>query len=162
MHAEIVASHIVVGVVPVMCFLGALFYLDSYKLVKLGWVVAIVVCGTVAAGASYLLNAAILDFVKMDLTNYSRYIAPVTEEFAKALIIVALIYAHRIGFLVDAYPELVKREHAAELVLDPVERGGVVALEAKHDRRGRVRSWRVVDAARRGRARLLVPRRRAT
>jgi RsiW-degrading membrane proteinase PrsW (M82 family) len=102
MHAEIVASHILVGLVPVVCFLATLFYLDSYKLVKLGWVIAIVACGAVAAGVSYLLNASILDFVKIDLIHYSRYIAPITEEFAKALIIVALIYAHRIGFLVDA------------------------------------------------------------
>jgi RsiW-degrading membrane proteinase PrsW (M82 family) len=102
MHAPIAASHVLVGIVPVVCFLATLFYLDSYKLVKLGWVVAIVVCGAVAAGASYLLNAAILGFVKIDLLQYSRYIAPIIEELAKALIIVALIYAHRIGFLVDA------------------------------------------------------------
>jgi hypothetical protein len=55
-----------------------------------------------AAGLSYLFNAAVLEFVRMDLVHYSRYIAPITEEFAKALVIVALIYAHRIGFLVDA------------------------------------------------------------
>lgn len=102
MPAQIAASHVLVGVVPVVCFLATLFYLDSYKLVKLGWVVAIVACGAVAAGVSYVLNAAVLDVVKIDLIDYSRYIAPVIEEFAKALIIVALIYAHRIGFLVDA------------------------------------------------------------
>ena len=102
MPVQIAASHVLVGVVPVVCFLATLFYLDSYKLVKLGWVVAIVVCGAVAAGVSYLLNAAILAIVKIDLIDYSRYIAPLVEEFAKALIIVGLIYAHRIGFLVDA------------------------------------------------------------
>src|SRR5215813_11087452 len=102
MHVEIVASHILVGLVPVLAFLATLYYLDSYKLVKMRWVVGIVVCGAVAAGVSYLLNAAILGFVKIDLLQYSRYIAPIIEELAKALIIVALIYAHRIGFLVDA------------------------------------------------------------
>src|SRR5258706_12857254 len=101
-NVEIVASHILVGLVPVLGFLATLFYLDSYKLVKLGWVVGIVVCGAIAAGASYVINAAVLDVVRIDLVDYSRYIAPIAEELAKALIIVALIYAHRIGFLVDA------------------------------------------------------------
>jgi len=102
MHAEIVASHILVGLVPVLAFLGALFYLDSYKLVRLGWVVSIVACGAIAAAAAYVVNGWILDFVRIDITHYSRYVAPVTEELAKALIIVALIRIHRIGFLVDA------------------------------------------------------------
>ena len=102
LHAEIVGSHILVGLVPVLAFLATLFYLDSYKLVKLGWVVGIVACGALAAGASYLVNGAVLDFVRIDLVHYSRYIAPFTEELAKALIIAALIYAHRVGFLVDA------------------------------------------------------------
>jgi len=99
---EIVASHIVVGLVPVIAFLATLFYLDSYKLVKLGWVIGIVFCGAIAAGAAYLINGWILDFVHVDLTHYSRYIAPITEELAKAVVIVALIRIHRIGFLVDA------------------------------------------------------------
>jgi protease PrsW len=102
LHVEIVASHILVGLVPVLCFLAALFYLDSYKLVKLRLVVGIVACGALAATVSYLLNAWVLDLVQIDLTHFSRYVAPFTEELAKALVIVALIYAHRIGFLVDA------------------------------------------------------------
>jgi RsiW-degrading membrane proteinase PrsW (M82 family) len=102
MHAEIVASHVLVGLLPVLGFLACLFYLDGYKLVKPHWIIGIVICGAFAAGASYLINAAVLDVIRIDLVHYSRYVAPVTEELAKALIIVALIYAHRIGFLVDA------------------------------------------------------------
>ena len=102
LHFEIVVSHILVGLLPVLAFLATLYYLDSYKLVKLRWVVGIVACGGVASGASYLLNAAVLDFIRIDLIHYSRYIAPITEELTKALVIAALIYAHRIGFLVDA------------------------------------------------------------
>jgi RsiW-degrading membrane proteinase PrsW (M82 family) len=101
MPADIV-SHALVGLVPVLCFLAALFYLDSYKLVKLRAVIAIVACGALVAGASYLLNGWVLDLVRIDLAHFSRYVAPVTEELLKALVIVALIRAHRIGFLVDA------------------------------------------------------------
>ena len=91
-----------VGVLPVLVFLATLLYLDSYKLVRLSVVVAIVVCGALVAGASYAINAMVLDAVRIDLAPFSRYVAPVTEECLKGLVIVALIRAHRIGFLVDA------------------------------------------------------------
>ncbi len=91
-----------VGLLPVLAFLGALLYLDSYKLVNLPAVIAIVICGAMVAGISYEANAFVLDLVKIDLLHFSRYVAPVTEELLKGLVIVALIRTHRIGFLVDA------------------------------------------------------------
>jgi RsiW-degrading membrane proteinase PrsW (M82 family) len=91
-----------VGVLPVLSFLAALLYLDSYKLVKLRSVIAVVVCGIVAAGASYLINGYALDLLAMEFTTFTRYVGPVTEELLKGLVIVALIRSHRIGFLVDA------------------------------------------------------------
>jgi RsiW-degrading membrane proteinase PrsW (M82 family) len=94
--------HAVVGVLPVLTFLAALFYLDSYKLVKLRAVIAVVACGAAVAGASYLANGWILDLVGIQLTSFSRYVAPLTEELLKGLVIVVLIRTHRIGFLVDA------------------------------------------------------------
>jgi len=91
-----------VGLMPVLAFLGALLYLDSYKLVKLPAVIAIVVCGAMVAGISYEANAFVLDLVRIDIVHYSRYVAPIIEELLKGLVIVALIRMHRIGFLVDA------------------------------------------------------------
>jgi len=91
-----------VGLLPVASFLAVLLYLDSYKLVRLNAVVAIVACGAVVAGASYFANARAIEFLDLDLTRFSRYVSPVTEELLKSLVIVALIRAHRIGFLVDA------------------------------------------------------------
>jgi RsiW-degrading membrane proteinase PrsW (M82 family) len=41
-------------------------------------------------------------FSASTFTVYSRYVAPVVEELLKGVVIVALIHAHRIGFLVDA------------------------------------------------------------
>ena len=52
----------VVGLLPVATFLATLLYLDSYKLVKLRTVIAVVACGAVVAGASYLANAACSTF----------------------------------------------------------------------------------------------------
>src|SRR5471030_1005286 len=94
--------HALVGLLPVLAFLATLLYLDSYKLVKLRVVVAIVACGALAAAASYLANGQLLELFGMDYAGYSRYVAPLVEEFLKGVIIVALIRTHRIGFLIDA------------------------------------------------------------
>ena len=101
MSASILEAALV-GLLPVLGFLAALLYLDSYKLVKLRAVISIVACGALVAGASYLINGYVLDLVRVDLTHFSRYVAPITEELLKALVIVVLIRSHRIGFLVDA------------------------------------------------------------
>jgi RsiW-degrading membrane proteinase PrsW (M82 family) len=95
-------EHAVAGLAPVLCFLGALLYLDSYKLVSLRLVVAVAACGLVAAGASYLANGWLQSLVALDADHYSRYVAPPVEELAKALVIVWLVRSNRIGFLVDA------------------------------------------------------------
>ena len=90
------------GLAPVLCFLGVLLYLDSYKLVKLRWIVAMVACGALVAGGMFALNTVVLAFYPIEFTVFTRYVAPVTEELSKALAIVLLIRANRIGFLVDA------------------------------------------------------------
>ena len=90
-----------IGLLPVLLFLGALVLLDSYKLVKLRLVVATVAAGMAAAGAVYLFNEALFGRADIDFTRYSRYASPVVEEVLKALVIAVLIRSNRIGFLVD-------------------------------------------------------------
>jgi RsiW-degrading membrane proteinase PrsW (M82 family) len=90
------------GLAPVALFLATLVLLDSYKLVKLRVVVAIVVAGVAAAGVSYVVADLVLGSLALDLTYYTRYVAPVVEELLKAAVIVALVRFNRIGFLVDA------------------------------------------------------------
>jgi len=85
---------------PVLCFLGALVLLDSYKLVRLRVVVGVVFAGMLVAGVAYWINGALL--ARIDFNVYTRYLSPVIEELLKALVIFALMRAHRIGFLVDA------------------------------------------------------------
>jgi protease PrsW len=92
----------IVALLPVLSLLATLLYLDSYKLVKLRAVVAAVACGTLVAAAAFSLNGILLERFRLALADFSRYVAPAGEELLKALIIVALIRAHRIGFLVDA------------------------------------------------------------
>lgn len=91
-----------VALLPVASLLAALLWLDSYKLVRLRTVLAVLACGAAIAAATYPLNEALLGRFPMRLTTFSRYVAPISEELLKALVLVAMIRAHRIGFLVDA------------------------------------------------------------
>src|SRR5215831_1666446 len=93
---------LIAGFLPVLIFLGMLIYLDSYKLVRLRWVVFTIVLGGAAAAASYAANSLLLSYLAIDFTTYSRYISPVVEESAKALVLIWLIRSQRTGFLVDA------------------------------------------------------------
>ena len=74
-----VVSHALVGLLPVLLFLLLLVWLDSYKLVAIRVVVAIVVCGVaVAVGCSYLIGWLIGE-LGVDLPAYARYVAPVVD-----------------------------------------------------------------------------------
>jgi protease PrsW len=90
------------GLLPALGLLAVLVYLDGYKLVRLRAVVALLACGAVIAAATYALNRLFLERFPLPLPLYSRYVAPVGEELLKALVVVALVRAHRIAFLVDA------------------------------------------------------------
>ena len=94
--------HALLGLLPVCCFLAALVYLDSYKLVPLKWVIGVIVLGCIAAIASYPLSVMGLHWLDIEFTTYTRYIAPFAEEALKGLIIWGMIRNNRIGFLVDA------------------------------------------------------------
>lgn len=91
-----------VGLLPVVVFLAALVYFDSYKLVSLYAVIGTMLVGAIAAGASYLVNIEALERLDLEFVTYSRYVSPVIEETIKALVIVVLIRTERIAFLVDA------------------------------------------------------------
>jgi len=88
------------GLLPVASFLAVLLLLDSYKLMRLRAVVGVVLAGMLAAGVAYAVNGALL--AHLDFATYTRYVAPFIEEALKALVIAALVRAHRVGFLVDA------------------------------------------------------------
>jgi RsiW-degrading membrane proteinase PrsW (M82 family) len=91
-----------VALLPVLVFLAALVYFDSFKLVGLRTVFAAMAVGGAAAGASYFLNGALLDALRIDFVPYSRYVSPWLEEILKGAVLVYLIRSRRIGMLVDA------------------------------------------------------------
>ncbi len=94
--------HALLGLLPVCCFLTALVYLDSYKLIPLRWVIGVIILGSGAAILSYPLNIFGLEWLQIDFIPYTRYFSPVIEEALKAAVIFVLVRNNRIGFLVDA------------------------------------------------------------
>ena len=91
-----------VGLLPVLCFLAAMRYFDSYKLVHLKPILAMVAAGALGAVASYWIGAAVIGASGLEFKLYSRYVAPPVEELLKGALIVWLVARHRIAFLVDA------------------------------------------------------------
>jgi len=91
-----------VGLLPVLIFLVILVYMDSYKLVSLRSVLAVIVVGGLVALAAMFVNGQLLQMLDMSFLSYARYVAPVVEESMKALVIVYLFRSNRIGFLVDS------------------------------------------------------------
>ena len=90
------------ALLPALVFLGALVFMDSFKLVPLRTVVRAIAFGGLAAVACAFVNEALFDFTGMERSVFSRYVAPIVEELAKAAWIAFLIRRQRVGFLVDA------------------------------------------------------------
>jgi RsiW-degrading membrane proteinase PrsW (M82 family) len=91
-----------VGLLPVLIFLVILVYMDSYKLVSLRSVLAVIVVGGLVALVAMFVNGWLLGTLDMPFLSYARYVSPVVEETMKALVIVYLFRSNRIGFLVDS------------------------------------------------------------
>ena len=96
------AIAIAISVLPVFAFLGALVFLDSYKLIPLRAILLAVAAGAAAGVVGYSVNVSLQPALALDPARYSRYVAPLLEEVLKALYIVWLLHRSKIGFVVDA------------------------------------------------------------
>ncbi len=90
------------GLLPVLIFLFVLLYLDSYKLVGLKAVLWVIAASALMTVVAYFANGYIEDLLQIERRTLTRYVAPLTEEMLKALVVVALFRMNRIGFLVDS------------------------------------------------------------
>jgi RsiW-degrading membrane proteinase PrsW (M82 family) len=95
------AIQIGISLIPVLSFLAALIFLDSYKLVSLRSILLTLLIGCAAAGASFV-NVPMQIVLSFDPTSYSRYVAPVVEESFKAAYLFFLLRRGKVGFMVDA------------------------------------------------------------
>lgn len=93
---------ILVGLLPVVLFLAALVALDSYKLIRISWLVSAMLSGALLTAVCWGTHRVIASWEVVPPGSYSRYVAPLLEEALKAGIVLVFARAHRIGFLVDA------------------------------------------------------------
>lgn len=94
--------NILAGLLPVLAFLLALDFLDSYKLVRMKALLLAVGGGALATAVSYFANSGLMSLTGGNFSLVSRYTGPLVEEALKAVVVVAFFRARRIGFLVDA------------------------------------------------------------
>jgi RsiW-degrading membrane proteinase PrsW (M82 family) len=86
---------------PVLTFLLILVLMDSFKLASPSLVARCLISGVLAALVCEPLYVVVAAH-GVNATILSRYVAPVTEETAKALFVGWLIARRRVGFPVDA------------------------------------------------------------
>ena len=94
--------NVVVAFVPVTLFLLLLVLMDSFKLARPSAIAKALGWGVVAALVCDVLYGVLAPALPLSPAAFSRYVAPLTEETAKAAFVVYLIRRRRIGFPVDA------------------------------------------------------------
>jgi RsiW-degrading membrane proteinase PrsW (M82 family) len=94
--------NVAIALIPVVAFLAMLWMMDSFRLVRPAAVLAALAYGFVAALAILGMHDWLIEGRHVPGSALSRYIAPVTEETAKAMLVVILVVTARVGFLVDA------------------------------------------------------------
>ncbi len=93
---------ICVSLLPIAAFLGALRFLDSFKLVSIRTVLSTILIGAGLALVSLFANSLLIERLGLSFPTYSRYVAPILEEVFKGAWVVFLIRTRRVGFIVDA------------------------------------------------------------
>ena len=90
------------ALVPVLFFLLALVWLDSYKLFKPRRIFGALLAGATVGVLGYATNTALLDLTGLPMLVFAIVLAPVVEESLKAAFVVWFVRTGRAGFLVDA------------------------------------------------------------
>jgi RsiW-degrading membrane proteinase PrsW (M82 family) len=94
--------NVAIALVPVVVFLVLLWFMDSFRLVRPVSVASAILYGAGVAVAVLVLHQWLIQVHQVPPGVLSRYIAPLTEETAKAVFVAVLIATARVGFLVDA------------------------------------------------------------
>lgn len=91
-----------ISLLPVLVFLVALVWLDSFRLVHRRRVLLGLVAGAVGALLSYLINTVILDLTGLPTVTFAILAAPLVEETCKGAWVAWQIRQKQVGFLIDA------------------------------------------------------------
>lgn len=76
--------------------------IDSFKLVTFRQTVIAIFVGSLTAFAAILANYNLILWLGMESTQFSRFVAPVSEEFFKILFVIYLVQSKKVGFAVDS------------------------------------------------------------
>ena len=95
-------THALIMLLPVLTYLVALVFLDSFKLVSIRLILIMIVTGAMLAAPSYLATTHVYAQFSSEFLTFTRYVSPWIEEVFKALPIVFLLRTRRVGLLVDA------------------------------------------------------------
>src|SRR5690606_18608894 len=87
---------------PVLCLLGLLILMDSFKLVSVRFVLQALAAGAAAAVAAMFINVGLIHELAVPRPLVTRVIAPITEELLKLAFVVYALRSRRVGFPVDA------------------------------------------------------------
>ncbi len=90
------------ALLPVVLFLAALIYMDSFKLVRGRSILSLLLVGAGAAVAAFWINPALFTSLSWEFENFTRFGSPPIEESLKAVPLVWLLWRNRIGFPIDA------------------------------------------------------------
>lgn len=96
------AVALLVSILPVLLFLGALVLLDSYKLITARAVLVAIGAGGVAALVAYAVNVRLRPALGMAPAEYARFAGPLVEEWLKGTYVAFLLLRSKVGFVVDA------------------------------------------------------------
>lgn len=91
-----------IALAPGLMFLMALWFMDSFRLVRPSSIALALLYGAAAALGCEALHGWLMPATGLEPRSFSRYVAPLTEEIAKAAFVAVLIARGRVGFLVDA------------------------------------------------------------
>ena len=94
--------HALIALAPGLVFLAALWFMDTFRLVRASSIANALLYGAAVALGCEALHLWLMPASGLEPQVFSRYVAPVTEETAKALFVAVLIARGRVGFLVDA------------------------------------------------------------
>lgn len=97
-----VPLNIAAALLPVLVFLVTLLLMDSFKLVPLRAVLVSLTAGAAAAVVALGIEWWLVSSGLLTHWTLARYVSPVIEEGLKAIFVVIMLRARRLGFLVDA------------------------------------------------------------
>lgn len=93
---------IAIALLPALLMLIVCDRFEAFNLVRFRKIVAMLLIGGALAVIAYFANGALIGALALDFADYSRFVAPLVEETAKASPIIILYAANRIGFKIDA------------------------------------------------------------